>query len=392
MPELREAISAAIEAQEEEEKDGPGSAAAAGGSDDVSEPDVSVGEGEDAGAEAAEGSTGTEGEPGAEAQPEGDSAASETPEPGTEGAPAGQEKPGEQAPQGEPPAAAAAGSEKIPVAWRAEARQHWEELPAAVKTEVLRREREVDRALDASAESRRFQEQFTGIVQPYQAFMAADGVDPLTATRNLMQTAAVLKVGSPQQKAGIALDIIRRYGVDIGMLDSMLAGEMPAPGVPGNGNGGAPMDPGMQQYLDQKLAPVNQFMQNIQSAQQNRDAQTTASVDAEIERFASDPDNIFFEDVRDDMAALLRAAAGQGREMTIPQAYTYAVNSRPDLAQIQRQRDAAKASKQQQASLQSKKLAAASVKGTAVEQVPQSQPKTLRGSIEQAWDQHGGGT
>ena len=281
-------------------------------------------------------------------------------------------------------------AEKVPVAWRGAAKQHWGDLPAEVRQEVIRREREVDKVLHGSADARKFQQEFEQTVKPFEGFMAADGVSPLQATQNLMRTAATLQVGNPQQKAAVAFDIIKRYGVDIEMLDSMLAGETPSQASPMAGNGGGVPSSAMQ-YIDQRLAPVNQFIQGLQGAQQQRQETLNKEVDDEFDTFAADPENIFLEDVRDVMADLLQAAAQNGRKMSFKQAYDLAVGMDPEKARIQTQRAGARNAAARRKTLAQKKAAAASVQGTPVTPSPAT-PSDLRGQIRAAWDLHRGGT
>lgn len=281
-------------------------------------------------------------------------------------------------------------SERAPASWRGAAKQHWGELPTDVRQEVMRRERQVNDVLRESSDARRFVDAFEETVQPFQSFIAADGENPLQATRNLMQAAATLRAGTPDQKVALAYDIIKRYGVDINALDSMLAGETPAPAV-APGNGGVPAEDPIMQYIDRRLAPVTQVLQGLQLAQANRYQAFEADVDAEVDAFEADPNNLFLEDVREDMAVLLESAAAQNRNMTIEQAYNAALTMRPELAKVQNQRRSAQTAATREEALQRKKMAAASVKGTSVS--PTSSAATdIRGQINEAWDLHGGGS
>lgn len=376
MPDLRTALQEAYDKSESEEKETPGTPEVK--EDDT--PDVGEAGTPETPAAAAE-DTGTP------AEPEGDTAA---PEPKEEPATSESgEQPGAQPGEGAAEVAAAEVSERIPVAWRGAARQHWGELPQPVREEVIRREREVNTVLDESASARKFVTEFNEVVQPFQSFMAADGVTPIQATQNLMRTAAALQVGNPQQKAAIATEIIRKYGVPIDVLDSMLAGETPLESV-GHQQGHAAGHSEMQRYIDQRLAPVNQFMQGLQTARQQRDQETDASVESEIDTFAADPKNTYYEDVREDMADLLEMQARRGKSMSIQEAYDAALRLRPDL-QSAGQPAPQSTFQQRQESLERKKLAAASVKGSVQSEPVKTTPTTRRGALEAAWSAHGGG-
>lgn len=270
-----------------------------------------------------------------------------------------------------------------PVAWRGAAKQHWNDLPQPVREEAVRREREINNVLRESAETRQRWRQFEETIAPFRANIAASGVDPLTATRSLMQTEAGLRMGSAQQKAQIVADIVRQYGVDFQALDSALVGQAPQQG----GQNGYD-DSRLLQAIDQRLAPVYQYMGDQQQTAQETEQRVAEEAQTEVDRFAADPANVFFEDVRDDMSLIVSAAHEAGRQMTLEQAYRAAVNSNPKIAALEQKRQAAAEARKTTQSLESKKRAASSI--TAASPPQASAPTTLRGAIEEAWAKHGG--
>jgi hypothetical protein len=251
---------------------------------------------------------------------------------------------------------AAAAAEKprtrAPESWKPAIREHWEKLPPEVQGEINRRERDTASALQQSAEARRFAQEFQTAVRPFEGFIAAERSTPLAAFTNLMQTAAQLRIGTPVQKATVVQNIIKQYGIDIQTLDSLLAGEMPQP------------DNGIARLLDERLMPIQNFIQNFQGQNQQRLNQTQQEVTNEIDAFAKDPANEFFEDVRDEMATLMRVEAERGRTMTIKQAYDRAIMFTPEVAEIVEKRKAAAQAQKEAERISSKKAAGSSIRGT----------------------------
>ena len=268
-------------------------------------------------------------------------------------------------------------SEKAPSGWRAKAREHWSKLPPDVQAEVHRRERETTVALDQSTQARRFQEQFQEAIRPFEAGIAASGVDPLTATRNLLQIEAGLRMGTPQQKAKLVVDIMRSYGVQDQDVDDVLTG-----------NSMPPEQAQLLQAIDQKLAPLQQFMGNVQNLQQTHQQRSQQTDAQEVETFEQNHE--FIEDVRDDMALLLEAAGNQGRELSLEDAYKKAIAMNPDVSTIVRQREAAARANGQNQSLAQKKRAAASITGETTTTQP-APPPDRRAQILEAWKLHEGG-
>ncbi len=346
--------------------------------DVVQQPEPESASGEDAAGDGSPAPAGEETPPAAESEgavaeeSEGDDGAKFLPPEGTEqGEEAGKESVEKAAPEPE---------ERVPVGWKGEAKLKWAEVPQEVRQEVVRREKEVNDVLRESAGSRQFQEAFERTIAPFQQFIAADGGDPLTATRNLMQTAAVLRVGSPQQKAQTVAQIVRQFGIDIETLDNALAG---APAQPGNGAG---MSPDVQQYLQQQLAPVQQFMGNLQSRVQQANEVQATEVSSEIEAFENNPKYPYFEDVREDMGWLFERANQRNEKLTLEGAYEQAIRMNPKLSEITTKQQAARQAQEANKSLEAKKRAAASLRGTAPAPAAPAEPKDLRGALEKAWD------
>ena len=389
MADLREALTAAYEQEEENEQE---RMAKTGASVEAVQPESDVSEGE--------GNTGEEGTgeelAGTEAESQGD-----TPDTETEKAAESEEEKaedktlflpaeGEESESGEPKALTTEELDRIPVSWKAGAKQHWSQLPPEVRSEVLRRERETDKVLRESSDARKFQDSFQEVVKPFEHLMAAEGVQPLQATRNLMRTAAGLQTGTPQQKASLVAKLIRTYGVDVVMLDDML---VPGEGQETGGNGTQPAggDQRVYEYIDQKLAPVNKLLSGVDEARQKQQQETDASIEEELNAFEADPQNIFYADVQEDMADLIEMAARRRRSMSLKEAYDLAVSARPDLVEMQQkmQPQSRPNGGMKPETLKRKRMAAASVSGVSTETAPAA-PSTLRDSLNQAWDMHGG--
>jgi len=345
--------------------------------EDSSIPEADPPAGEDPPAEATPPATdGTPPEPGTETEVEPAEPSPETPPEPAEGP--GAEVPPEPAePAAEPQPEYAA-----PIGWRGDAKQEWAKLPPKVQEEVVKREREIGGALRESAEARQFQTQFQETIRPFESIIAAQGSDPLTATRNMMQTGAALVMGTPAQKAQTVAQIVQQYGVDIDHLAAAIDGQAPAEGVPGNG-AGAP-DPAMQQWLQQQLAPVQQFMGTMQQQQQQAANQTRHEAATDIETFSTDPKNAYFEDVRDVMGDLMEVATRQGRELSLQQAYDHACMLDPRIASQYRQQQAAPSVEEAQTAAERRAAAASSIAPRA-QPASMPEPKDRREAIAQAF-------
>lgn len=266
-------------------------------------------------------------------------------------------------------------SVKPPVSWTPANREQWAKLPAEIQQQVAKREQDFNNYIQKNAQAVKEAETFRQATDPYKQFFAAEGVTPQQATANLMQTAAGLRVGTPQQKAAIVREIITNFGVDIEMLDTMLAGQQVA---------STGQDTHLQQLLQQQLAPVQQFMTDIQRRQQEAQQQTQAQMQQEVEQFAQSHD--FFEDLRHSMADITEMyQRNYGKQLTLEEAYQKAADLHPEIGPIMQQRAAAQ--KAPPSNLQAKKNAASSIGGAPGRTDPVNVDQMSReDTLRAAWD------
>lgn len=262
---------------------------------------------------------------------------------------AGQPSPDSAPPPPGPAAAAPAPTPelKAPQSWKAGIREKWATLPAEVQQEVNRRERETTIALQEASEARKGWQTFRETVAPFEAMIRAEKTEPMQAVANLLQTAAALRTAPPVHKAALIANMVKTFGVPIEALDQALAGQTPAANQPMQG-----------EYRDPR---VDQLLAQLQGAQQQREQELHAKMASELQAFQEKSE--FFEDVRNDMATLMRAAELDKRDLSLEQAYNAAIQMfHPDIAEILRQREAAKAATNAQASTARAKAASSSVR------------------------------
>lgn len=266
---------------------------------------------------------------------------------------------GQGAPPAAPGVAAPAQPVRAPGSWTPEARETFAALPPVAQREIMRREREISDTMQRTVEARRFHEEVTRTLAPYDAMIRAEGSNPTQAISSLMQTAAALRTGSPAYKAQLVAKMIADFAIPIDVLDqAILATQRPgSTGAPGPG---AP-PPELQQMLAQQLAPIQQFMQQFQQNQQQTQQQQLQQATQSLEEFANDPANEFVYDVGQDMADLLELAAKRGQVLTLQDAYRRATLAHPSISQILENRRATQGATQQTAAARRAKNAAASV-------------------------------
>ena len=256
---------------------------------------------------------------------------------------------------------------RAPESWKPGAREHWAKLPPDVQAEVSRREKEITSTLQTTAEDRKLASHFKESIRPFEAMILSENRDPVSAARELFATAHMLRNGTQVQKAQLVATMIKNFSVPIETLDALLVGEQ-APDE----------DSKLQRLLDERLKPVQEFISQINGVKQQRTEATNTEVQTEIQKFAEDPKNEFFDDVREDMADLMEVSSRRGRSMSLSEAYDKAVQMNPEIKKVLDKRKADE--------LQSKRDAAVSVAGGApVQTASVGSSGSLREDVERAF-------
>lgn len=241
--------------------------------------------------------------------------------------------------------------DRAPASWKGTAKGEWGAMSLAARQEVHRREMQVEKVLQETAPVRQFAEQFSKTVGPYMARINefAQG-NAVAAVEQLLKADYTLSSAPKPQRAAYMAKLIREYDVDIGELDSALAGTQQQ----------TQQQPDIaalvQQQLQAALAPILQ--REAQTRQQNEQR-----VEQTVEQMAVDPKYPHFEEVREDMADLIGLAAQKNVYMSLDQAYIKAVRLNDDIYAQTVKQTTMQTANQQHAQAQRAKAAASSVSG-----------------------------
>lgn len=191
-----------------------------------------------------------------------------------------------------------------PQSWSAAAKAKFSGLDPILQKEILRREDDSHKAITKQDEDRNFGKQLRDVIQPYMPIITAEGGDPAKAVKQLLNTAYVLRTGTPQQKMQLIHQVARDYGVNLG---------------------GQPQP--MNQELHSLQQQVQQLTQKLAEKETKEQQQAQTTVQQQIEAFAADPKNTHFHEVEAHMAALLQGGVAKD----LQDAYDQAVWARPEL-------------------------------------------------------------
>ena len=189
---------------------------------------------------------------------------------------------------------------------------------------LLQRENEVATKLRAHDEDRTMGKRMKEVISPYMHIIQAEGGTPDKAVSDLLNTAYVLRRGTPQQKAQAVAQVIRQFGVDLRHA----------------GQPGQQQQPDIQALINQG---VEKHLQTWQEKQQQE--QLTSQINA----FKADPAHPHFEQLQAHMSGLLSSGAASD----LKDAYDQALRAHPVLhtewLQQQTERKNAEIAKQNEA-------------------------------------------
>lgn len=272
-------------------------------------------------------------------------------------------------------------TDRAPGSWKPAIRELWSQIPKEARDEIRQRELHLEQTLTQTATMRKFATDFANMVSPYQHLIRSQGSTPLQAVNNLMQTAAGLAGGNPQQRAEIVAQIMSNYGVDVQLLDKILT---------------QTYNPQTAQYNQQQNSapppwaqPIFAWMQRAENQQQQYEAQQRAQAEIEIKAMEAEP---FFEDLRDDIADIMEISANRGRIISMKEAYQKAVQLNPEISKLVAK---SKPAVQQQNSVSqaAATLARARKAAKTISGAPRSEgkgsdkPKSRRDMLSEAWDE-----
>ena len=229
--------------------------------------------------------------------------------------------------------------------------------------------------MQETAQARQVQDYLGQLQQNYAPALQAEGVDVLTASANLMQLSSRLRFGTPPEKAQLAAQIIRNYGVDVNALADAL--DVLTPGQPQY------QHQGQQQMMQDPR--VDQILSQLNGMQRMREEQIVQRAVGEVESFGEGKE--FFADVREDMADILDAATKHQVDISLEQAYDRACKLHPEISKVLDARTAAARAGTANQSTQRARLAASSIRGTPTGGLSTSKPDTLRAQIEAAMEE-----
>jgi hypothetical protein len=242
-----------------------------------------------------------------------------------------------------------------PSSYTATVKEKWDTLDPVVQAELVKREEEVHRMLTSPTGELNFGRAMKETIAPYLPIIQAEGGTPETAVKDLLNTAYILRQGTPQQKQQVVKSVCEQFGIDF----NGAVGEQEY------------VDPTIQS-LQQEIAQLKQLANPDTLIKQLQETQERSNVQKEADAFARDPANKYFDKVRPFMAAFL----GEGVAKDYKEAYEMACNAHPEVRSILESERKAAEQEKRKTELRAKQNAASSIVGSPATAVSNTNSQT----------------
>lgn len=235
--------------------------------------------------------------------------------------------------------------EPAPTAWTGAVKSKWKDLPPEVRTEIKKREDDIHRMMTAHDGELRLGRSVKEIATPYEAVIRSEGGTIEGAFRDLLNTAYVLRTGSPQQKAELIMQTAQQFGVDLNQYNAQRQHGMQNPAY---------------QALQQEVEQLRRMADPSAIKSQLQEDMERDRITSEIQAFAANPENAHFDKVKTIMGSLIQSGQAKGLQDAYEKAIWADPSIRNDLLSAQEREKAAK----KKAEMAAKRKAAASVTGS----------------------------
>jgi hypothetical protein len=225
---------------------------------------------------------------------------------------------------------------KAPSSWKPMERAEWEKLSPAAREAIHRRETDFLNGQRQLLPDAQLGKSMREVVAPYKALIDAEaGGRPEVAFAELMKTAAILRMGTAEQKRNVVLGVARQYGVDLGQQPQQQQPNQP-----------------QQTYQDPR---VDQLLQHLQTQEQQRQQAEQQGLLDTVTRWVDQKDEQgvakypYLNDVQGEMAVLVpmirQSNPSLSHEQVLQSAYERAIWANPDVKPLLLQAQAAVAAR-----------------------------------------------
>lgn len=235
----------------------------------------------------------------------------------------------ENAPITDPPESPEPVVRAAPKSWPKEMHEHWSKTDPKVQEYWETREKQMLDGLEGYKTDAGFGKQIKEIAAPYAAMLQAQNIDAPKAFQYLLNAHYKLSSAQPAERPALIAQLLKQYGIDPTSFK----------------HDDAPVDPKVKALEDR----VNQLHTSMTARERAALTEAQSRIAKDVEAFASDPAHPYFEEVAEDIVAMIQA----GHELK--DAYEKAIWANP----VTRQKEIARLNTENETKLREKAKAEA---------------------------------
>lgn len=175
---------------------------------------------------------------------------------------------------------------EMPKSWAKDKAELWSKLPPDAQDYYSLREKQFLDGLEQYKGDATFAKELKEIITPYKALLASQGVNERQAVSALLNTHYRLSQGTVEDRRAA----YEQFGRELGLVQPQVGQ-------------GQPVDPALKKLQDE----LNGVKSALTARQQAELRSLQADADREIETFAADQANVYFNEVGQDMIPLLKS-------------------------------------------------------------------------------------
>lgn len=212
------------------------------------------------------------------------------------------------------PAPVAITRQPMPQSWNKEFAQHWETAPPELVNRFVQREEEMKRGIEPLKARAAEAEELLSEFKPYEWILKAENATPKAAIGNLLRTAAILRTGTPLDKARSVAEVMQQFNIPLQHLQQLLGQSVPS-------NGQAPPQVQLDPNYNALAQQVEQLKQERIQERQRYEQEAERRALSVVEQFRSDTQaHPHFERVQERMLQILQTPALLGDASTMSEA------------------------------------------------------------------------
>lgn len=195
---------------------------------------------------------------------------------------------------------------RAPEGLKPEFKVRFAELDPEWQEEILRREQDAARGINELSKEAKLAKELDRAIAPYEPMIQMMGAPKAEIIQNMLQTAYVLNQGSAEQKAAVVRGIMDQYGIEL----RAAANDEPA-----------------NPEVAALKAEIAELKGLVRGNVQQDETVTRQQAANDLQAFATNPENEFFNDVRVEMGRLM----GAGLATDLKDAYDKACRLNPEV-------------------------------------------------------------